>query len=250
MDVDQNIFSFVFIYINSFSEDIKLLEENKKEVLKLKEVKIQKEYEESKNSWIDPLNSTASISKSNSISDTNSTSKKVYIGFSQDVFRSGGIKYLIEYSDEKYKYDALSLQNERVELIYNIYDTVLEINKYNIQLKQNRLSLANQDIEVYIKKLQYEAGKLDLIELNNAIMTKNTLLKEKLNLKNTLNNKIKELSKYTDLKYTDIELLDFKAVSKDEYMERELSYNIQVSKEKMLKKSMRWIKAILCQKLQ
>jgi hypothetical protein len=54
-----------------------------------------------------------------------------------------------------------------------MYDTLLEITKLKFQIIQGKYQLENKDIELIIKKIQYEAGKTDIVELNNAVMSKN-----------------------------------------------------------------------------
>lgn len=228
------ILSLLCFSVNA--DNVKLLNKEYEEFLKLKRSKILDEKESTQNSWISPWSIDVSMNKSSSFAGTRSTAKKISLGFSQDIYRSGGIGFLIDYADKKYKYDASSLQSEHYSLIYSIYDLVLQINMLKLQIKQNYLFLQNQDIEIFIKKLQHESGKLDLIELNNAIMDKNSRVKETVSLKNSFNSKIKELSKLTDLKYDEIEILDFKEIDKEGFAQKNIAYNIEYAKEKMLEK--------------
>ena len=44
--------------------------------------------------------------------------------------------------------------------------------KIKITNRTKDYSLKNKNIELILKKIQYEAGKVDIIDLNNAIMSK------------------------------------------------------------------------------
>ncbi len=65
-------------------------------------------------------------------------------------------------------------------------------------------------------------------------MSKNDLIKEMISLKNSLDEKIKELSQLTDFEYDEIEIKEFQDIKKDEFLQNNLAYKIEVSKEKML----------------
>lgn len=79
--------------------------------------------------------------------------------------------------------------------------------------------------------------KTDIVELNNTLMDKNSQIKENISLENSLKDKIYELSKYTDLKYDEIEIIDFKNVSKEDYVSRNIDYLMEDAKVEMLNTS-------------
>ena len=95
--------------------------------------------------------------------------------------------------------------------------------KLKYQQFQNRIKYENKDIELIIKKIQYEAGKSDIIELNNAVMSKNIAYRDVISVENSLKQKELELAKYTDLKYENIEILDFKPISKEDFLQKNFS---------------------------
>jgi outer membrane protein TolC len=61
-----------------------------------------------------------------------------------------------------------------------------------------------------------------------------TQFKENISLKNSLKDKEYELSKYTNLKYQEIEIIDFKNISKEEFLANNLELSRENSKIKML----------------
>ena len=219
-----------------YAQEQDLINKSREDILNLQKDKIVDQYNSLKNNWISPWSIQSSINKNRSITNIDTTTKKISIGFSQDIFRSGGINFSIQYANEKYKQDLYELEIEYSTLLYDIYYTVLQIEKLKMQIDQNEYGMQNQDIEIYKKKIQYEAGKVDIVELNNALMGKNTQIKENIRLKNSLNNKLKELSGYSDLKYDEVELISFKSIEKEKFLSSNLSLKIQQAKESVSKK--------------
>ncbi|XPV68014.1 MAG: TolC family protein [Halarcobacter sp.] len=214
-----------------FANDLNLLNKDKKELREVEKKIIQEDYKSLKNSWISPLNLNSGLSRTHSFSDKNDQfSKSVSIGFTQSIYESGGIEFTIEYANEKYKSDLLSWENDNSTLLEKIYETLLQIKKLNIQLEQNEYQLKNKNIELVLKKIQYENGKSDITELNDAIMAKNIQYKTNVDLKNSIKEAKLNLEKYTNLKYEQINLIDFEKIKKDDYLKK----NINLLYEKSL----------------
>ncbi|WP_066161353.1 TolC family protein [Aliarcobacter skirrowii] len=219
------IFLLTFTYLFANEDGLKLLKDDKKEYRKLDKESILKKYDYSKNSWIGTINLNASVSTTHPFdkSKDDNYSKQASIGFTQSLFESGGIWSKIDNAKSTFDYDLLSWENENSELLLSIYSTLLEIKKLKYQQFQNRIKYENKDIELIIKKIQYEAGKSDIIELNNAVMSKNIAYRDVISVENSLKQKELELAKYTDLKYENIEILDFKPISKEDFLEKNFS---------------------------
>ena len=160
--------------------------------------------------------------------------RSMSLGFTQSIFESGGIEYSIEYARQQLRSDLIAWENQNVALIQAIYETLLAIKKLKLQIEQSDYALKNKDIELILKKIQYEAGKVDIIDLNNAVMAKNNQLKENISLKNSLKDKEYELSKYTTLKSKDIKMIDFKIVDKEKFLKDNLNIRYENSKVELL----------------
>ncbi|MEN5386398.1 TolC family protein [Aliarcobacter skirrowii] len=219
------IFLLTFTYLFANEDGLELLKDDKKEYRKLDKESILKKYDYSKNSWIGTINLDASVSTTHPFdkSKDDNYSKQASIGFTQSLFESGGIWSKIDNAKSTFDYDLLSWENENSELLLSIYSTLLEIKKLKYQQFQNRIKYENKDIELIIKKIQYEAGKSDIIELNNAVMSKNIAYRDVISVENSLKQKELELAKYTDLKYENIEILDFKPISKEDFLQKNFS---------------------------
>jgi len=202
------------------SADLSILNQDKKKLRELEKQIIEQNYQTSKYDWVSPINLNGGLSRTHSFSnESDKFIKSVSIGFTQSIYKSGGIEFSIKYANDKSKADRLLWENENSTILQNIYETVLNISKINLQIQQSEYKLQNKEIELVLKKVQYEAGKTDIIELNNAIMDKNSEYKNNINLKNSLSQEELELSKYTDLKYQEIDILDFSTISKDNYLQ-------------------------------
>jgi hypothetical protein len=202
-----------------FSNEIDILQKDKKEYREIEKKIIEKEFDSNKNDWIGKINLNSSLSKERDFTENESDdmARSVGLSYSQSIFESGGIEYSIQYAKEQLKSDMLAWENQNIALIQAIYETLLSIEKLKLQIEQSDYSLKNKNIELILKKIQYEAGKVDIIDLNNAIMSKNNQQKENISLKNSLKDKEYELSKYTTLKSNEIKLIDFKIVDKEKF---------------------------------
>lgn len=235
------IYSIFCSFALANQNNLQLIQKDKKEYQELDMKSIQTKYENLKSSWIGTVGFSSSISRYHSFDEKTQSnidrkfSKKAAISFKQSIFESGGIELQIEYAKDKFNYDMLAWENKNQQYLQNIYNILLEINKVNLQIDQAKYRGLNKEIEEIIKRIQYEAGKTDIIELNNAIMNKNLIKKEIISLENLLKEQEYELAKYTDLKYQEIEILDFSLILKDDFMSKNLNILQEQAKVSMLK---------------
>lgn len=220
------ILSLFINHLNANEKDLQIIQKDKKEYRLLEKESIQTRQQSQKYDWISPIDLSGNIGRNHSFSDENSrnlnnkNTKSASIGFTQSIFESGGIGFKMDYADNRFKYEMLSWENQNSQLIYTIYNILLEIKKREIEIEQIKVRLINKNIEEIIKKIQYDAGKTDIIELNNAIMSKNLVQKELISLENIKKDRVQELAKYTDLSYENIEILDFKPSLKKDFLDK------------------------------
>lgn len=228
-----------------FANELDLLQEDKKELRKIDKEIIEKKYESSKDEWIGKINLNSSLGKDHDFTHdkTGDMSRSLGLSFSQSIFESGGIEYSIEYARKQLKSDLIAWENQNIALIQAIYETLLAIKKLKLQIEQSDYSLKNKDIELILKRIQYEAGRVDITELNNAIMSKNNQQKENISLKNSLKEKEYELSKYTSLKSNQIEIIDFEVVDKEKFLKDNLNIRYENSRVELLDTSYKQLKS-------
>ena len=234
-----------------FANELDLLQKDKKELRQIEKEVIQKKYESSKDEWIGTINLNSSLGKTRDFTQDESSdmTRSIGLSFSQSLFESGGIEYSIEYARQQLKSDLIAWENQNVALLQAIYETLLAIKKLKLQIEQSDYAIKNKDIELILKRIQYEAGRVDIIDLNNAIMSKNNQQKENISLKNSLKDKEYELSKYTTLKSNEIKIIDFKIVDKEKFLKDNLNIRYENSKVELLDTSYKQLKSSYLPKL-
>ena len=228
-----------------FANELEILQNDKKELRQIEKKVIQEKYEADKNEWIGTIDLKSSLGKSRDFTDNQSSdmSRSVGLSFSQSIFESGGIEQSIQYAKEQLNSSLIAWENDNVLILQTIYETLLNIKKLNLQIEQSDYYLKNKDIELILKRIQYEAGKADIIDLNNAIMSKNNQEKENISLKNSLKEKKYELSKYTDLSADEIKIIDFNIIDKEKFLKDNLNIKYENSKVQILNTSYKQLKS-------
>lgn len=228
-----------------FANELEILQNDKKELRQIEKKVIQEKYEADKNEWIGTIDLKSNIGKSRDFTDNQSSdmSRSAGLSFSQSIFESGGIEHSIAYAKEQLNSSLIAWENDNVLILQTIYETLLNIKKLNLQIEQSDYSLKNKDIELILKRIQYEAGKADIIDLNNAIMSKNNQEKENISLKNSLKEKKYELSKYTDLSADEIKIIDFNIIDKEKFLKDNLNIKYENSKVQLLNTSYKQLKS-------
>jgi outer membrane protein TolC len=215
---------------------MELLQKDKKELRQIEKEVIEKKYEGAKDEWIGTINLNSSIGKNRDFTENENSdmTRSVGLSFSQSIYESGGIEYSIQYARQQLKSDLIAWENANIAIFQTIYETLLSIKKLKLQIEQSDYALKNKNIELILKKIQYEAGKVDIIDLNNAVMSKNNQQKENISLRNSLKDKEYELSKYTSLKSNEIKIIDFKIVDKEKFLRDNLNIRYENSKVELL----------------
>lgn len=232
----KKIIIFSLFCSSIFANELELLQKEKKELREIEKKVIHENYKTNKNSWIGTLNINSSINQSHNFTTQTSgdMTRNIGLSFSQSIYESGGIEYSIEYAKKQLDSDLINWENENIAILQTIYETLLDIKKSKLQIQQSDYTLKNKEIEFILKKIQYEAGKVDIIEFNNALMSKNNQQKENVSLKNSLKDKEYELSKYTALKANEIKLIDFNVVNKEKFLKDNLNIRYENSKVELL----------------
>ena len=227
-----------------FADNLEILQNDKKEFRNLEKEIIQKKYEGAKNDWIGTVNLSSGLTRSHAFSKENDAfNKSISIGFSQSIYESGGIEFGIKYAKDELNSELIAWENENIAILQIIYETLLFIKKLKFQIEQSDYALKNKDIELILKKIQYEAGRVDIIDLNNAIMSKNNQQKENISLINSLKDKEYELSKYTSFRANEIEIIDFKIIDKEKFLKDNLNIRYENSRVELLNTSYNQLKS-------
>lgn len=156
-----------------------------------------------KDSWINPINISADITKSKS-ANSKSTSNKIYLDINQDIFRSGGILYTIQKAklqkDLAFENYDLNLNSLNID----IYKLVLQLNKIDFQIEKQDYLIKNKSLEIDKKQAQYINGVISIEDLDSAIIEKNDLENQIEDLKTSKDDYEKQLKNLSTTSYKKI----------------------------------------------
>lgn len=221
---------FFLIFISSlFSNEI--LSKNKKQNFYLKEKEIKLKNEILRKSWINPINLSISTNNNFTNSSNHKVTNQAQIMINQDIFRSGGIFYSIDYANSL---ESLELKNLQIDK--NFQSILAFLNLANIQkiilnIKKQKLFIKNTTIDIKRKQEQYLAGLLDISFLNNAILQKTNLQDNLIGLEKSLQTSILDFQKLSDKDYKKVKLPKLKIPKKSDFLNKNLYIN---AKEKQI----------------
>ena len=191
-------------------------EKNKDEMFKLK------------NSWINPINLSYSYSKTNQFASDKKTNV-ASISINQPIFKSGAIYSSIKYAKFLDIYNQMNIEKSKKIAIKNAYEILFNIKKIDVTIKKQRLLIENEDIDINRKKEQFLSGVIDSSLLNNAIISKNSLLQSQEDLMEQKKSLILDFKNLSDLDYKSVSLPTFKLISKNEYVNN--NQDLKLAKE-------------------
>ncbi|MGA9045735.1 TolC family protein [Sulfuricurvum sp.] len=205
------------------AEETELLSAEKQSVLHEQQNKYKAEHQKLRYNWISPLNLKGSYSYDKSASgDYHSDLKTLSGSISQDIFRSGGIVYQIEYADAKVQTETIALHQQIATLNNQLFTALLNYRKKRYELEQSTKKIDNYDIEIFIKRHLFDAGKADITELNNALMNKSVELKTSTTLRYEISRQRLEIAKLSDIDPDTFVLPVFTLVKEEEFLKNHL----------------------------
>lgn len=217
------LFLSLFFIPLAWAVDVSMLTPEKRAVLAQKAAAIEAGERRLKYDWVGELSLSASATESKGAgSDESALSQQAGIGFSQDLFRSGGITGSIRYASQWARIERLALEQEQNGYLEALASMRLQYEQDRLRLLQNEHQLKNSEITLFIKRQQYEAGETDITQLNDALRERNALQKTRLELKNTLANRRLELAKLTLLDPESIALPFYDRPEKETFLNRHL----------------------------
>lgn len=203
------------------ADDTSVLSPEKQNYFQQQQHQIDATYEKLRYDWLSPINLNASSIYEKSASFwAEHTRKSLSAGIAQDLFRSGGITYAIDYAHAKKESDSLALGKEIAGISQQLMNAVLTYRKNEIALKQSDLKLKNAQIEIFLKRKQYEAGDIDITFLNNALMNQSNELKNNTSLHYALEQQKFEAAKLTDLPINSLSIPLYTLTQKETFLEQ------------------------------
>jgi outer membrane protein TolC len=215
------LFISIFSISHLYGLDLTLLTHQKQEIFKKKKEIIEASAKQLKYNWISPLHLSSSLNQSNSNSGLGYNAS---IQLNQDIYRSGGIGHALSYADAQLAYNLLSLEMENAQLYQELFVGLLTLQRLKVELEQAEYQLKNSEIAIFLKTQQYKTGAVDITELNNALMSKNSTLKTLLTTKKTILSQQIALRQLTDTPLEQIKIMPFKSLAYETYIQSNFNF--------------------------
>jgi outer membrane protein TolC len=214
------------ILLTSSLHSNSLLKESKKEVLQKGREEAQLYGDTLRDSWLGGINVEGSYNYLDSMG-----SDETYPSFRatlyQDIFRSGGIWWQIDKGKIYKSLNFAMLDSQERDMVFSLYNTVLGIQKLDIELRKMELTIENQNILIRNQRESYSNGLLDISVLDQSIIDLNTLKNQQEGLIQTRIDLIASLKVLTDLNYTNISVPNFVLPTLEEFLNKSFDLEIQ-----------------------
>ena len=164
--------------------------------------KADQESSKLRDSWIQPVKISYSISRSNPYNEDGngeSESQNAAIAVDQPIFRSGGIIYGVKFASASREYANYSIDQQKRIMIKQAVDLLMQIKQSELRIAKQQLQIANSEINLEQKREQYLTGQLDSGFLNNAIIEKNIAVQALYDLETGNAQLIAQFKKISDL---------------------------------------------------
>ncbi len=209
---------------------------------KKEQIAIDKEIDAKKASnlkydWVKPIVASYTYAVSDQYALENK-SRYFRISLDQPIFKSGGIYFAIEYAKASKSFAKIATTLKEQNLIKSLYDTVLGLQKLDLQIQKLQLQIANAKMDIARKKEQFESGLLDSSFLDNAILAKSAREQAVLDSKQRRFALLQTFKNISDVGYKTIALPQFKMVDKEEFIAK----NLALQSAKREKSQQRYLK--------
>lgn len=208
--------TFLLLLISAtFANETEVLSQTKQDIIELKQQQIKQKEKVNKYEWLSEISINGVVSKD----EDNIQSEDYSLSIAQDIFTFGGITSKIEYSKQLKKLETLSLNIDTKDDISSLYNLIIDINLDDIDLKQNELNIKNNKIELIEKKSEYKVGELGISDLNEVLISKNSLYENQKTVLLSKQTNINYLKAYTNKKYDSLKLPQINLPSKELFLQ-------------------------------
>ena len=204
------------------------ISKNKKSQFKYDAQKIQEDSLQLRDSWISPIMLNYNYSVSNPNVDEQTT-QNASIRVNQPVFASGGIYYGIKYANASKIYSNLSLELSKRALTKETLSILIQIKQTTLLVEKQKLLIKNADINLAQIKEQYINGQLDSGFLDNAMIERNSVIQALYDIETTKEKLISKFKSLSDLDCEKVDLPKLKVLTKDEFLQNNLSLKMSRS---------------------
>lgn len=178
-----------------------------------------------RDSWIQPLQLRYTISKSNPYNERNSVvqqTQNAAIVMDQPIFRSGGIYFGIKFAEASYQYNKYSIDVAKRKLIKQAVELLIQIKQNTLNIQKQELQIDNSRISLEQKREQYLNGQLDSGFLNSAIIEKNRATQLLFDLQTNQERLVSKFEAISDLNYKEAHIPHLRWVDSQEFLENSI----------------------------
>jgi len=231
------LFSGLFLFADS------PLSKEKEELFNLKRQKQSADTTKLKNSWISPLQLSASWQRNVNAGNFDGTSSKAGVTFRQDIFRSGGIWYAVDYAKALGEAQALGIDIEEARQLQQLYTLKAQYERELLKYKQAKLTLKNREIDADVVKERYKSSDADISELSRVMLQVDQAETNLITLKNAMQSEQYELEKlYGKRSISRLKVPRIPLVDKEDYLAKNLElmrYEKQIRSDEAKYKAVR-----------
>lgn len=204
-----------------------LLSALKKEQMDLKYQHNEINSDKLKYDWLNPINGAWNWSKTEDSLNSDRESGTFSISLDQPIFKSGGIYFAMKYADANREFLHLSTQFEEQSLIKEAMSLVLSYQKNALQIERTKLQIDNALIDIKRKKEQFESGFVDSSDLDQAVLNKNNLEHNLLELQIAQKRIKRSFEALSDAKIETLSLPRFEMMDEKAFLEASLDIKKQ-----------------------
>jgi len=207
----------------SLSAGVLFANESLLSTLKQEQLRLEREQNELnsdilKYQWLSPIEGAWNWTKTEDSLNSDRETGTFSVSLNQPIFKSGGIYFAMRYADANRAFLRLSTQLETQTLIKDAMSLALRYQKAQLQKQRTQFQIDNALIDIVRKKEQFESGFVDSSDLDQALLSKNTLQHTLLELERTSMEFVKAFQSISDARLEELTLPVFEMVNEETYL--------------------------------
>ena len=209
---------FVFAnFANAVTIDNSILSKEYNDIFKAREKQADYELDTSILSTIKPIRIYGSYATSDN-NDFSSSSVSYGVSYVQEFFKSGNIWRGIDVAKIDNKSKHFIINKDKRNLIYGVYELVLQIKIIDLDILKQNILLENANINFKLKKEKYLRGIVDIGQLEKSLISLNDIENIINNLKLNKEVLLNKFNNISEKKYENLKVPYFKVPSNDDFI--------------------------------
>lgn len=189
--------------------------------------KIEEDSAKLRDVWIQPIRLKYTLTRQdmfNELGAPETQSQNAAITIDQPIFQSGGIFYGIKFAQASREFSNYSVDQQKRKLIKQAVELLMQIRQSTLTIEKQHLQIDNSKINLAQKREQYLNGQLDSGFLNNAVIEKNVVMQTLYDFETQKERLVSRFESISDLDYHTAAIPYLKFIDEEQFLE----YNIDV----------------------